>query len=141
VRRRRPRPPLPAAALAALALACGAASGAGARGADRAARGAAPEPATCQDLRDAYGAELARAQACDPAAPDACAATRPGALQDPCGCPVAVDPGRTAGLDRLLAAFRSRGCPPDRPVCNRACVLPAARCAPGSTGQPTCAAR
>ncbi len=96
---------------------------------------------SCGDLVAAYEAELARSQRCDATAPDACAATRPRTPQDACRCQVAVNPARTAELDRLLAQFEAQSCPRNPPVCNRACTAPVRACTAAPGGEPSCAGR
>ena len=92
----------------------------------------------CSAIRTAYAIALQQAQFCDLAQPDSCAATRPRAPQDVCQCQVAVNPARTAELDRLLAQFQSQPCPFDQPFCNRKCLSPAGSCTASAGLSPTC---
>ena len=105
-----------------------------------AAGGAAAQP-SCGDLVAAYEAEIALSQRCEVGAPDACGATRPRTPQDACRCQVAVNPARTAELDRLLAQFDAQACPRKPPVCNRACTMPARTCTAAAGAAPSCAGR
>ena len=119
------KPRVSVVAAAALVLAgCSSASAAGAM--------------DCKAIQTAYASALQDAQSCDLASPDSCSATRPWAPQDVCRCTVAVNPARTAELDRLLAQFQAQACPRNRGVCNRLCVAPAHRCAAGAGSSPTC---
>jgi len=92
----------------------------------------------CNDIQVAYASELLQAQRCDLTAPNPCGAARPGALQDACRCPVAVNPANTAELDRLLAQFQAQTCPLEQLICNRACMAPARSCATGVGSVPKC---
>ncbi len=92
----------------------------------------------CKAVQTAYASALAEAQFCDLTVPDSCSATRPKAPQDVCRCQVAVNPARTAEVDRLLAQFQSQACPLDQSVCNRACTAPISRCATGARSSPSC---
>ena len=83
------------------------------------------DPADCSAIRAAYAAALTRAQVCDITAANDCGAQRPRAVEDACQCSVAVNPARTAELDRLLALYKSQSCLPAPRLCNRACVAPA----------------
>ena len=92
----------------------------------------------CDAIRTAYASALRQAQSCDLSTPDSCSATRPWAPQDVCRCKVAVNPARTAELDRLLAQFQAQACPHNKGVCNRLCLKPEHRCAAGKEPPPTC---
>jgi hypothetical protein len=95
----------------------------------------------CAALRDEYRSALTLAQACDPASTRSCAARRPADLEDPCHCPVSVNPSRTRGLDRLQARYRKQGCEPVPPFCNRACVVPLSECGTAPDQSHLCGAR
>ena len=82
----------------------------------------------CATLGRAYRDALPPAQACQPGAAGACAATRPAALDDPCRCKVAVNPARTQELDRLIKQYQAGHCAQEPGFCNRACVAPATGC-------------
>lgn len=92
----------------------------------------------CNAIQTAYAFALRQAQFCDLATPDSCGSIRPWAPQDVCRCQVAVNPKRTAELDRLLAQFQTQGCPLSQRVCNRVCLTPARSCAVGAGPSPTC---
>ncbi len=93
----------------------------------------------CSVIAESYASALQAARVCDPAAPDSCATSRVGSLRDVCRCQIAVNPGRTADLDRLAAQFKAQSCAYDRPVCTLACTIPVHTCVAIEGSTPSCA--
>ncbi len=105
-----------------------------------AASACSPEstPVDCNTVASSYAAAMKDAVVCDPLVPTSCAATRPAALQDPCQCPLTVNPLRTAQVDQLAALFAAQGCSPSQPTCDGTCPAVARSCAVAPAAASTC---